>query len=133
MRPEPGSSCLANMSAPPRSTVMLPRLSAGAPTEGALSTGSVQHSVTLHEVPVGPGGGRLLSHALCLARVELPTSVCAHLQVGYGAPLLTRPLGLARALVAIARHVGAANAARTEAVQRGWSLTGSATCLKANC
>jgi hypothetical protein len=53
-----------------------------------------------------------LSQALCLARVELPTAVCAHLHMGYGAPLLTRPLGLASALVAIARHAGDAGAAR---------------------
>jgi hypothetical protein len=112
MRPEPGASTLANMSAPPRSTVMLPRLAMGAPTEGNVADGSARSPFPTREIPVGPGGGRRLSHALCLARVELPTAVCSHLQMGYGAPLLTRPLGLARALVAIARYAGDAHAAR---------------------
>jgi hypothetical protein len=104
MHSEPGASILANMSAPPRSTVMLPRLAAGIPIDGKAAGGSTRRQSPVQDVPVGPGGGRLLSQALCLARVELPTAVCAHLRMGYGAPLLTRPLGLARALVAIARQ-----------------------------
>ena len=111
MRSEPGASPLANMSAPPRSTVMLPRLVTGAPIEGDAAGGSARSPCPAREVPVGPGGGRLLSQALCLARVELATAVCAHLHMGYGAPLLRRPLGLARAIVAIARHAGDAGAA----------------------
>ena len=114
MRPEPGASILANMSAPPRSVVMLPRLAArrpgeGEPTGGAAKSDSPVRGVPLRDVPVGPGGGRLLSQALCLARVDLPTAVCAHLRLGFGAPLLRRPLGLARALVVIARHDGNPN------------------------
>ena len=62
--------------------------------------------MAVREVAVGPGGGRLLSQALCLARIELPIAVCAHLQMGLCAPLLLKRLGLARALVAIARHAG---------------------------
>jgi hypothetical protein len=112
MRSEPGAPTLANMSAPPRSTVMLPRLVAGAPIEGDAAGGSARSPCPARDIPVGPGGGRLLSQALCLARVELPTAVCAHLHMGYGAPLLTKPLGLARALVAIARHADDACAAR---------------------
>jgi len=46
----------------------------------------------------------LLSNALCVARVELPRAVCAHLRMTFAAPLLTAHLGLARALVAIARQ-----------------------------
>jgi len=100
------------MSAPPRSTVMLPRLTTGVPIEGNAAGGSARRPYPARDVPVGPGGGRLLSQALCLARVELPTAVCAHLHMGYGAPLLTKPLGLARALVAIARHADDTCAAR---------------------
>ena len=108
MRPEPGPPMLANMSAPPRSTVMLPRLEAGARIEGGAGVVAPESAQTsnLRELTVGPGGGKLLSQALCLARIELPTAVCAHLQMGIGAPLLTKRLGLARALVAIARHAG---------------------------
>jgi hypothetical protein len=41
-----------------------------------------------------------------MARVELSTAVCAHLHMSFSAPLLTAHLGLARALVAIARCPG---------------------------
>ena len=104
MRSEPGASTLANMSAPPRSTVMLPRLVAGAPIEDNAAGDSAKSPWPTRDVPVGPGGGRRLSQALCLARVELRTAVCAHLRMLYSAPMLARPQGLARALVAIARH-----------------------------
>lgn len=112
MRTEPGPSALANMSAPPRSTVLLPRLATDLPTQGRAARGSARRLNPARDVPVGPGGGRLLSHALCLARVELPTAVCAHLHMTYGAPLLTKRLGLAGALVAIARHADDAGEAR---------------------
>ena len=105
---------LANMSAPPRSTVMLPRLGADTRTAGsagAIAAESAQTS-TPRELAVGPGGGKLLSQALCLARIELPIAVCAHLQMGICAPLLHERLGLARALVAIARHAGDAGRSR---------------------
>ncbi len=65
-------------------------------------------------------GGKLLSQALCLARIELPTAVCAHLQMGIRAPLLLKRLGLARALVAIARH--ASDAGRPSARVRAARL-----------
>ena len=54
----------------------------------------------------------MLSSALQLARVELPTALCAYLRMPYAAPLLTAHLGLARALVAIARQFGATSPAR---------------------
>ena len=115
MRLESAAPTLANMSAPPRSTVMLPRLtpaavaSATAPdvaSEGS-SPAAAQGHQTTRDVRVGPGGGKLLSSALHLARVELPTALCAYLRMPYAAPLLTAHLGLARALVAIARQFGA--------------------------
>ncbi len=105
---EAAPTTLANMSAPPRSTVMLPRLAArrrSAGGAGAVAPESAPTSTPREQV-VGPGGGKLLSQALCLARIELPTAVCAHLQMGIRAPLLLKRLGLARALVAIARHAG---------------------------
>jgi len=93
------------MSAPPRSTVMLPRLTAGTDLTDRVQDGSDDRPTLDRKVPVGPGGGKLLSNALCMARVELPRAVCAHLRRPFAAPLLTRRLGLARALVAIARQV----------------------------
>lgn len=98
---------LANMSAPPRSTVTLPRLApidtAGkAPCNGVVS-GCDSGLATVRDIPVGPGGGRMASNALCVAYIELPKAVSAHLRVGFASPLLTAPLGLARALLAIAR------------------------------
>lgn len=102
------------MSAPPRSTVTLPRLAtdAVAPStpSGDAPAGAGHRGPTRQNVPVGPGGGRLLSNALCLCRIELPTALCAHLRLGRASPLLTAPLGLARALVASARQVGQASA-----------------------
>ncbi|MBK6803300.1 MAG: hypothetical protein IPG83_17960 [Novosphingobium sp.] len=105
---------------------MLPRLGTGKRIEGGagvLAPGSVQTSVqTLapRELAVGPGGGKLLSQALCLARIELPIAVCAHLQMGICAPLMLKRLGLARALVAIARH--GADAGRASARVRAARL-----------
>ncbi len=103
---EAAPTTLANMSAPPRSTVMLPRLAAHRRTAGGAGAVTAESAQTsnLREPAVGPGGGKLLSQALCLARIELPIAVCAHLQMGLCAPLLLKRLGLARALVAIARH-----------------------------
>jgi len=110
MQPESGPPTLGNMSAPPRSTVTLPRLAPGAAAPDAVSghrpVAAVQTTAVLRDVPVGPGGGKLLSNALCVARVELPTALCAHLRMGMTSRLLTAPLGLARALVAIARQAG---------------------------
>jgi hypothetical protein len=57
---------------------------------------------------VGPGGGKVLSNALCVAHVELPTALCAYLHMTFASRRLTAPLGLARALVAIARQAGRA-------------------------
>lgn len=113
MRTESSTSAFANMSAPPRSTVMLPRLASSACASGVPCDGSAMGagagSQPLHRVPVGPGGGKLLSNALCMAYVELPTALCAYLQMGFASRLLTAPLGLARALVAIARQTNPAN------------------------
>lgn len=113
MRPESCAPTLANMSAPPRSTVTLPRLAPRECTPGAhrgrSAKGDDARLETAREIPVGPGGGKLLSNALCVARVELPIAVCAYLQVGFAFPLLAPPLGLARALVAIARHASQAD------------------------
>ena len=77
----------ANMSAPPRSTVVMPRL--GEREGGAIAVGS--------------SGGATLSHALCFAQVDLPAALCARLGKGYEYGRLVAPLGLARALVAVAR------------------------------
>lgn len=82
MRTESSASAFANMSAPPRSTVTLPRLASSAcasdvPCDGP-AMGAGAGLQTLHRVPVGSGGGKLLSNALCVARVELPTAVCAY-------------------------------------------------------
>lgn len=81
----------ANMSAPPRSTVVMPRLrGAGPPAAAPVSA-------------LGPGGGAMLSHAVCIACVDLTDAIFARLGVGYGNARLRAPLGLARALVAVAR------------------------------
>jgi hypothetical protein len=108
MQPESRAPSLANMSAPPRSTVTLPRLTPGGSATSARGCGSAMGDDAslgaAREIPVGPGGGKLLSNALCVARVELPTAVCAYLRMGFASQLLTAPLGLARALVAIARQ-----------------------------
>jgi len=113
MRTESSASAFANMSAPPRSTVTLPRLASSACASGVSCDGSAMGagagSQTLHRVPVGPGGGKLLSNALCVACVELPTALCAYLEMGFASRLLTAPLGLARALVAIARQASQTN------------------------
>lgn len=112
MRAETAAPALANMSAPPRSTVTLPRLVSGnaarrpalAPTGAALPS---EEAPPPAELPVGPGGGARVSNALCLAHVALPAALGAHLRMGLGSALLTAPLGLARALVAVARQAGA--------------------------
>ena len=99
MQPEAPTPALANMSAPPRSSVTLPRLAQSPPaaqtrcpvtlpraaSSGSASQASCEPSTTdrdtspqaLRPVPVGPGGGKLLSNALCVAHVELPTALCA--------------------------------------------------------
>lgn len=108
MRTESAPPALGNMSAPPRSTVTLPRLAPGADAADAVAgrpaTVAGETAAARRDVPVGPGGGKLLSNALRVARVELPTAVCAHLRMGLTSQLLTAPLGLARALVAVARQ-----------------------------
>lgn len=97
------------MSAPPRSTVTLPRLASSACASGVScdgpASGDDARRETFRQVPVGPGGGKLLSNALCVARVELP----AYLHMGSASRLLAAPLGLARALVAIARQASQSN------------------------
>lgn len=124
MRPESCAPTLANMSAPPRSTVTLPRLASSAFASDVRFDGSAMGAgaglQTPHRVPVGPDGGKLLSNALCVARVELPTAVCAYLRMGFASRLLTAPLGLARALVAIARQASQANS--TQAPSRAARL-----------
>lgn len=126
MRPEPRTPALANMSAPPRSTVTLPRLTPRSGAPGAHGDGSPtgdDASIrSAREVPVGPGGGQLLSSALCLARVELPAAVCAHLRMSLASRLMRAPLGLARALVAIARRAGQADGASAQGRAAGLEL-----------
>ena len=131
MQPEAPTPALANMSAPPRSTVTLPRLAQSpsaaqirfpvtlprVTSSASASQARCEPSTTdrdtspqaLRPVPVGPGGGKLLSNALCVGHVELPTALCAYLQMTFASPRLTAPLGLARALVAIARQAGRAD------------------------
>ena len=130
MQPEAPTPALANMSAPPRSTVTLPRLAQSPPaaqiscpvtlprvaSSASATQARCEPSATDRDtspqatrpVPVGPGGGKLLSNALCVAHVELPTALCAHLHMTFATQRLTAPLGLARALVAIARQAGQA-------------------------
>ncbi len=112
-----------NMSAPPRSTVVMPRLGQreggeGAAPQAAAGTASPMPGAGASRttgaadgaIAIGPGGGATLSHALCFAQVDLPAALCARLGMGYEYGRLVAPLGLARALVAVAR-VEAATAA----------------------
>lgn len=105
-----------NMSAPPRSTVMMPRLGQreggeGAAPQAAAGTASPMPGAGASRttraadgaIALGPGGGATLSHALCFAQVDLPAALCARLGMGYEYGRLVAPLGLARALVAVAR------------------------------
>jgi hypothetical protein len=97
------------MSAPPRSVVTLPRLGVDAAAASTAGQGDAEKSAratnpAVRDLAVGPGGGQRLSHALCVAVVDLPTALCAFLQVPFSMPSLRRPLGLARALVAVARQ-----------------------------
>ena len=111
MRPEHAPAPFANMSAPPRSTVVMPRLArretakgdSGDSGDAAAAARPVAPPVARPATPVGPGGGAVVSNAVCFARVELPAALCARFGVGYGNARLTAPLGLARALVALAR------------------------------
>jgi hypothetical protein len=91
---------LANMSAPPRSVVTLPRLAPAAAMPQA-DTAAEDGAVA---VSVGPGGGEALSCAVKLARLTLPESLCATLQLPLSDSRVAAPLGVARALVALARH-----------------------------
>ena len=113
----------ANMSAPPRSTVVMPRLGQreggeGAAPQAAAGTASPMPGAGASRttraadgaIAVGPGGGAMLSHALCFAQVDLPAALCARLGMGYEYGRLLAPLGLARALVAVARVEAAAAA-----------------------
>jgi hypothetical protein len=112
-RPPP---LVANMSAPPRSWVRWPRL--GVATGGnAASTPQASGAIkgdpppeartiaaTSRPIPVGPGGGLALSHALRLTQIDLPCAVHAALRLPMSDELLVGPLGMARALVALARR-----------------------------
>jgi hypothetical protein len=117
MHTETAAPALANMSAPPRSTVTLPRLVSGRAAR-RLALASMGATLPDDEAPplaeqrVGPGGGALVSNALCLAQVALPAALGAHLRMGLCSALLTEPLGLARALVAVARQSGATRSPR---------------------
>lgn len=116
MRAEAAAAPLMNMSAPPRSWVKLPRL--------ALDETAAQASAAAppsRATAVGPDGGRRLSHALCLTQIDLPCAVHAELRLAMRADLTTAPLGLARALVALARRPSPAGPALgpwTRAVRR---------------
>jgi hypothetical protein len=111
MRPEHAPAPFANMSAPPRSTVVMPRLARRATKErdGGRADDAVAAALldaspdAPPAMPVGPGGGAVVSNAVCFACTDLPAALCARFGVGYGNPRLTAPLGLARALVAVAR------------------------------
>ena len=93
----------ANMSAPPRSTVVMPRLGGGETAGAAPDIDAAPASASASALAVGPGGGATLSHAVCIARVDLTDAIFARLGMGYGYARLAAPLGLARALVAVAR------------------------------
>jgi len=111
MRPERAPAPFANMSAPPRSTVVMPRLErrASAEIDGADVGDAVAAARPVAPrdappaIPVGPGGGAVVSNAVCFACTDLPAALCARFGVGFQNPRLTAPLGLARALVAVAR------------------------------
>lgn len=71
MRAEHPAAMLANMSAPPRSIVMLPRLEP--PAEAAARSARGRADLTggmQQEIRVGPGGGLLQSGALRIARIN---------------------------------------------------------------
>lgn len=90
------------MSAPPRSVVTLPRLTPGArvPASGPAAAPAGQR----RQVRVGPGGGAALAGALCVAQVELPRAICAHLRLPFADWQLSADLALARAIVVVARR-----------------------------
>lgn len=135
MLPDVASQVLANMSAPPRSSVMLPRLAltprqadgSEAPATavrsdvGAPELGSDidREGPARKRLPVGPLGGVVLSNAMCIVRVDLPTALCSYLDIGYGDGTVIAPLGLARALVAVARtaHGGRTRPTRAAAAK----------------
>jgi len=96
-----GTPLLANMSAPPRSFVRLPRLSVAPRDTPAAATDT---PAAWCGTPVGPGGGQRLSHALRLTQIDLPGAVHAALRLPLSADLLVGALGMARALVALARR-----------------------------
>ncbi len=106
MRTERNASTFANMSAPPRSFVTLPRLAPCAAAEPGGADASPEPAPALRDIPVGPGGGELTSNALCVARVEIATALRSRLRLDAASPLLTAHLGLARVLVALARTDG---------------------------
>jgi hypothetical protein len=132
MRPEHAPAPFANMSAPPRSTVVMPRLERrttaerdGGHADDALAAARLDATPDAPPraqpaTPVGPGGGVMVSNALCFACTDLPAALCARFGVGYQNPRLTAPLGLARALVAVARVMAksAASARSRGAVRR---------------
>jgi hypothetical protein len=91
---ERGEPLLHNMSAPPRSVVTVPLLK---PRAEASSGGAAER-----RVPVGPGGGETLSGAVCLAYLDLLGCVSFELALPRSDSMLREPLGIVRALVAVA-------------------------------
>lgn len=109
MSAEAAAPLLANMSAPPRSWVRLPRLALRPPTDPCASTvadgaRAQPDPAALRAIPVGPGGGLRLSHGVRLTQLDLPCAVHAELRLPMKADLLGNTQGMARALVALARR-----------------------------
>lgn len=102
----------ANMSAPPRSVVTLPRLPAvTAPETEAGASAAAPNPGTPsaeHGIPVGPGGGLLQSNALCIARIHVGESLAAD-------PVERLRQLVARARSDTARRGAAGTSARTRA------------------
>lgn len=94
----------ANMSAPPRSIVTLPRLSPVTVAPADIGQADGQGSTTTRAIPAGPGGGKQQSGALCLARIELGAALETVLAKGFDRKSLTQPLALVRQLLSLARE-----------------------------
>jgi hypothetical protein len=112
-----------NMSAPPRSSVTLPRLrTATGAAASPEAPGSARRTVARiasttvggrqaelpapRRISVGPGGGTILSHAVLLGRIALRGAVCARLQIALDSPRLSSHRDMALALVALMRNSG---------------------------
>jgi hypothetical protein len=103
MRPEVCSQLWQNMSAPPRSTVTLPRMAAPGQAAAGNGRGLARGSWPIAQIAIGPGGGRILTNAVCVGKVLLAHALCAWLGIAMNHELLSRRLGAARLWLALLR------------------------------